>query len=570
MNKNRYFAQNPTGIDILRSKFDRQSQHKTTMNTGDLVPIYADEMLPGDTVHMDMSALVRMSTPIFPIMDNANIEFFWFFVPYRLVWNHWKEFMGENTETYWAQETEYEIPQLKFNTTKEGSGAAEKGSIADYMGIPTKINGLSVSALPFRAYCLIWNEWFRSENVQQPVEVTMGDTDTYYTVMADNTDYNDVTGAQTGAKLLRSNKPFDYFTAALPQPQKGAAVLLPLGLTAPVIGNGNAIGFGDADTAKYAMQGGWMYSTEKNEEGIKLSSTGGQEGITNGTSIEATTSTPGHGKLLGLNRDPALSGVIADLSNATAATVNQLRQAFAIQRMLEKDARGGSRYTEIIRAHFGVISPDARQQRPEYLGGCKRSINVDQVIQTSSTDTTTPQGNTAAYSVTGVRDNKFTKSFTEHGIIMCLATIRTDHTYQQGIERFWNRRKRTDFYFPALANIGEQAILNKEIYAQGTEKDNEAFGYQEAWADYRYKPSRVSAAMRSNYQTTLDSWHYADYYEALPTLTSNWMEETRANVDRTIAVSEQLEDQFICDFYFNCTMTRPMPLYSIPGLIDHH
>lgn len=566
MNKNRYFAQNPTGLDIQRSKFDRQSQHKTTMNTGDLVPIYADEMLPGDTIHMDMSALVRMSTPIFPIMDNASIEFFWFFVPYRLVWKHWKEFMGENTESYWAQQTEYEIPQLKFNTTQTGSGAAEKGSIADYMGIPTKINGLSVSALPFRAYCLIWNEWFRSENVQQPVEINLDDTDTYYTVMADNTNYNDVTGAQTGAKLLRSNKPFDYFTAALPQPQKGAAVLLPLGLTAPVIGTGKALGltngidnYGLANAVSTDPQLA-RYTGSKQA----LDKPVGTTIVTSSTTVDQQT------RSHGVTTDPNLSGIVADLSNATAATVNQLRQAFAIQRMLEKDARGGSRYTEVIRAHFGVISPDARQQRPEYLGGCKRTINVDQVIQTSSTDTTTPQGNTAAYSVTGVKDNKFTKSFTEHGVIMCLATIRTDHTYQQGIERFWNRKKRTDFYFPALANIGEQAILNKEIYAQGTEKDEEAFGYQEAWADYRYKPNRVSGAMRSNYQTTLDSWHYADYYEALPTLTSAWMEETRANVDRTIAVSEQLEDQFICDFYFNCTMTRPMPLYSIPGLIDHH
>lgn len=566
MNNNKYFAQNPTSLDIMRSKFDRPSQHKTTMNTGDLIPIYADEMLPGDTIHMDMSALVRMSTPIFPVMDNANIEFFWFFVPYRLVWKHWKEFMGENTESYWAQQTEYEIPQLKFNSTKSGSGAAEKGSIADYMGIPTKIDGLSVSALPFRAYCLIWNEWFRSENVQQPVEVNLDDTDTYYTVMANNSSYSDVTGAQTGAKLLRSNKPFDYFTAALPQPQKGAAVLLPLGLTAPVIGTGKAIGLTNG-VDNYGLAN--AVSTEP----PLARYTGSKQALDQpvGTTIVTSQATLDQKtRSHGLTTDPNLSGIVADLSNATAATVNQLRQAFAIQRMLEKDARGGSRYTEIIRQHFGVISPDARQQRPEYLGGCKRAINIDQVIQTSSTDTTTPQGNTAAYSVTGVKDNKFTKSFTEHGIIMCLATIRTDHTYQQGLERFWNRKKRTDFYFPTLANIGEQAILNKEIYAQGTEVDEEAFGYQEAWADYRYKPSRVSGAMRSNYQTTLDSWHYADYYEALPTLTSAWMEETRVNVDRTIAVSEQLEDQFICDFYFNCTMTRPMPLYSIPGLIDHH
>lgn len=561
MNKNRYFANNPTNIDIQRSRFNRASQHKTTLNTGDLVPIYVDEMLPGDTVKMDMSALVRMSTPIFPVMDNAFIEFFWFFVPYRLVWDHWRNFMGENTESAWTPKTEYEIPKMNVGSGTAGEITVEKGSIADYMGIPTKIDGISVSALPFRAYALIWNEWFRSENLQDPVEINKGDDGGNYVPMT-KTGYTDTQYAQYGSKPLRSCKQFDYFTGALPMPQKGEAVLLPLGTTAPVVGDGNAIELWGLTSEKaYQLYTGRANSGSgtNNEINITLSTTGASGG-----------EKPTNGERLGMEEAPASTGMIADLSNATSATINQLRQAFAVQRMLEKDARGGSRYTEIIRAHFGIISPDARQQRPEYLGGCKRAINVDQVIQTSSTDSTTPQGNTAAYSVTGVRDNKFIKSFTEHGIIMCLATIRTDHTYQQGIERFWSRTKRTDFYFPSLANIGEQAILNKEIYATGNDTDVQAFGYQEAWADYRYKPNRVSGAMRSNYAQTLDSWHYADYYTALPTLSAEWIEETRKNVDRTIAVSEQQEDQFIADFYFDCIMTRPMPLYSIPGLIDHH
>lgn len=260
----------------------------------------------------------------------------------------------------------------------------------------------------------------------------------------------------------------------------------------------------------------------------------------------------------------------ADLQQATGATINQLRQAFAIQRLFEKDARGGTRYTEVIRAHFGVISPDGRQQRPEYLGGVSIPINVDQVLQTSSTTETSPQGNTAAYSLTNFAENMFTKSFTEHGYVIGLCAIRTQHTYQQGLERMWNRKKRFDFYWPSLANIGEQAILNKEIYAQGTATDDEAFGYQEAWAEYRYKPSRVSGAFRSNYAQPLDSWHYADYYKTQPHLSSEWIDETRENMNRTIAVSDELEDQFIADFYFACNMTRPMPVYSIPGLLDHH
>lgn len=551
-NTNSHFSTNPVNIDIQRSKFLRPSQHKTTMNTGDLVPIYVDEVLPGDTMSMATSAAIRMSTPIYPVMDNASADFYYFFVPSRLVWEHWREFNGENRSTHWEQPTEYEIPQLKAP-----AGGWEKGTIADYMGIPTKIANLSINALPMRAYCLIWNEWFRDQNLKDPAMVNLDDT-----TQAGSNGSEYVTDAQLGGKPLKVAKYHDYFTSALPEPQKGPDVMMPLGNIAPVAGNGNGLGITDGtDTGTWMdnhATGGLYQATwiHKNKYG-EVGTLGAADGLT-------------HRAYIGVTTDPKNSGLIADLSQATGATINQLRQAFAIQRLYEKDARGGTRYTEVIRAHFGVISPDGRQQRPEYLGGVSIPINMDQVLQTSGTTETSPQGNTAAYSLTNFAENMFTKSFTEHGYVIGLCAIRTQHTYQQGLERMWSRKKRFDFYWPSLANIGEQAILNKEIYAQGTATDDEAFGYQEAWADYRYKPSRVSGAFRSNYEQPLDSWHYADYYKTQPHLSSEWIDETRENMNRTIAVSDELEDQFIADFYFACNMTRPMPVYSIPGLLDHH
>lgn len=553
MNRNTqaHFATNPTNIDISRSKFTRPSTHKTTFNTGDLIPIYIDEVLPGDTAIMDMSAIVRMSTPIYPVMDNAFCDIYYFFVPNRLVWEHWREFNGQNNTTFWEQPTEYEIP-----TTTAPSGGWAKGTIADYMGIPTLIENIEINSLPFRAYCLIYNEWFRDENLKQPANVNLDDTNQ---TGSNGTNY--ITDAQLGGMPAKAAKYPDYFTTALPEPQKGPDVMLPLGQTAPITGQMMVLSSSETDEVK-----GHLYTPGTNTTYADLqvhhpqgTGTLGQIGL---KYINGDTLTEGN--------ETFTNNLEADLSQATGATINMLRQAFAIQRLYEKDARGGTRYTEIIRAHFGVISPDARQQRPEYLGGSRFPININQVVQTSSTDTTTPQGNVSAYSLTGMSKHTYTKSFTEHGYIIGLAVVRTDHTYQQGIERMWSRKKRFDFYWPSLANIGEQAILNKEIYAQGTDADEEAFGYQEAWAEYRYKPSRVSSAFRSNYQTTLDAWHYADYYTSQPILGSEWIDETRANMNRTIAVQDQLEDQFIADFYFRNTMVRPMPMYSIPGLIDHH
>lgn len=549
MNRNTesHFSVNPINLDIQRSKFVRPSTHKTTFNAGNLIPIYVDEVLPGDTFKMNMSSVIRMSTPIYPVMDNANMDVYFFFVPNRLVWEHWKEFFGENNTTHWEQPVEYEVPQITAPT-----GGWAKGTIADYMGIPTLISNISVQALPFRAYCKIWNDWFRDQNLKDPAMISLDETTTQG---ANTGDY--VTNAEKGALPLKVAKYHDYFTAALPEPQKGPEVTIGgVGGYMPVITRDQLVTDSEKNLKWYAPGNGDGILGVRNESA--------QRGATD-TKLASYTS--GYTSQTPVN--PA--NLWADMSQGTATSINALRQAFAIQRLYEKNARGGTRYIEIIKAHFGVQSPDARQQRSEYLGGTRVPINMDQVVQTSNTaEGSTPQGNTAAYSLTAFNESMFTKSFTEHGYIIGLACIRTEHTYQQGIERFWSRKKMLDYYFPTLANLGEQAILNKEIYAQGNTTDEEAFGYQEAWAEYRYKPSRVSGAMRSNYQTTLDAWHYADKYTSQPILSSEWIDETSANIDRTLAVQSATEDQFIADFYFACEATRPMPLYSIPGLIDHH
>jgi hypothetical protein len=534
------FAQNPQ-VGVSRSRFQRNSDNKTTFNTGDLIPIYLDEVLPGDTHEIDMACVMRMATPIFPVMDNAYCDFYFFFVPNRLLWEHWKEFMGENKETAWTPKTEYSVPQV----TAPAEGWAE-GTLADYLGLPTKVKGISVSALPGRAYGLIYNEWFRNQNVTQPTLVEVKDATT--PGKNDGSKTND--SAITLAKPLKAAKVFDYYTGALPEPQKGEPITLPLS------GNAAIFMYKD-DTLK-------TKGTLNNKEGLFLQGGSGAQGqLYNNENALAVMGATASG---GTTADGAYLG--ADLTTINAATINQLRQAFQIQKLLEKDARGGTRYREVLREHFGVISPDSRMQIPEYLGGYRLPINVSQVIQTSSTDGTSPLGNTAALSVTTMNKPMFTKSFTEHGFIMGLAVVRTDQTYQQGIERMWSRKGRYDYYWPVLANIGEQAILNKEIYAQGNTTDEEAFGYQEAWADYRYKPNKVTGLFRSNSAQSLDAWHYAQDYNALPTLSTAWMEQTDTEMKRTLAVQNQPD--FIADFYFMNKTTRCMPVYSIPGLIDHH
>lgn len=539
MNRNseNRFAENPQ-VDVSRSSFRRNSDNKTTFNAGDLIPVYLDEVLPGDTHQIDLACVMRMATPIFPVMDNAFCDFYFFFVPNRLLWEHWKEFMGENRETAWTPKAEYSIPQV----TAPAGGWAE-GTLADYLGLPTKVEGISVSALPGRAYGLIYNEWFRNQNITQPTLVEVTDATT--TGKNDGSATND--SAITLAKPLKAAKVFDYYTGALPEPQKGEPIAIPIaGGAAPI----------------------FVYNNTKLEKKWESSDNWVSYNRVVGTQGEEATKFKAGQVGVGETWDNELRPLGTDLSNVTSATINQLRQAFQIQKLLEKDARGGTRYREVLREHFGVTSPDSRMQIPEYLGGYRLPINVSQVIQTSATDSTSPQGNTAALSVTTMNKGMFTKSFTEHGFIMGLAVVRTDQTYQQGIERMWSRKGRYDYYWPVLANIGEQAILNKEIYAQGSSVDEEAFGYQEAWADYRYKPSKVTGLFRSNAQQSLDAWHYAQDYSALPTLSTAWMEQGDDEMKRTLARSDQPD--FIADFYFMNKTTRCMPVYSIPGLIDHH
>lgn len=536
-------------IDVKRSKFEESHSHKTTFNTGDIIPVYVDsDILPGDTVQMDMAELVRMATPIYPIMDNLYMDIYWFFVPHRLVWEHWQQFWGENDEP-WTQEIEYEIPKIT-----SPSGGWQEGDIADYMGIPTKIDNLKINALPFRAYCKIWNDWFRDENLKSCCHIYQDET-TRTGQTGGTSGYDYVTGTEFGGAPLKAAKLHGYFTSALPQPQKGDPVTIPtLGKAEVVTGTTYQVEIGNPPVG--------MSFVTKN--GLSSSSTYSMY-MRGGSSYAHSEST----ETQNVNDRLIPNNLYADLSTATTATINELRTAFAIQRYLENAGLHGTRYIEYIRSVFGVTSSDARHQRAEYLGGQRVPINIDQIIQTSSTDSVSPQGNTAGFSCTINRDSMFTKSFEEHGTLMGLVVIRTEHTYQQGLKRMWTRDKWTSYYNPFFANLSEQPIMNREIYAQGTDADEEAFGFQEAWADYRYKESYVTGYMRSNATGSLDVWHFADDYDALPTLTGAWIDEPYENVDRTIAVTSQLMHQFIADMYFKCYYTRPMPVYSIPGLGEH-
>ena len=552
------FAENPI-INITRSRFNRNHSVKTTLNAGVLIPIDTTEVLPGDTIKTKLHSVIRMSTPIKPVMDNCFADIYHFFVPNRIIWENWEEFQGANKSGPWVDTKEWTIPQ-----TTAPTGGWNKGTIADYFGIPTKTTNFSVNSLYFRGYCQIWNDWFRDENLQNFTYINKSEANT------DGSNGNNyVTDAIGGGMPLPVAKPHDYFTSALPEPQKGPDVTIPLGQNAPVVGNGDVLGLETISFGQGKVHGSLYQNTDATNKNILFVNKYGTKNIFDGIKQEQQTLVNGN---FGITEETGKSGIIADLSGATAATINQLRQAFQLQKMFEKDARGGTRYVEILKNHFGVTSSDARLQRAEYLGGERVPITMTQVLQTSATNTESPQGNTAAYSLTINHNVSYTKSFEEHGIIYTLVCIRTNHSYQQGLNKKFSRKYRTDYYMPVFANLGEQPILNKEIYVQGNEKDDEVFGYQEAWADYRYKPDIVTGEFRSNVAENggLDIWHYADYYSSLPTLGADFIKETTANIDRTLAVQSSVSDQFIADFYFEETDTRPMPTYSIPGLIDHH
>jgi hypothetical protein len=509
-----HFAKSPQA-QIQRSQFNRSCGLKTTFDSGYLVPVFVDEVLPGDTFNLRMTAFSRLATPMRPFMDNLYLDSQFFFVPLRLIWDNFQKMMGEQVDP--GDSTDYLVP-----TMQAPAGGYASQSLSDYFGIPTGIESLEHSSLFHRAYNLIYNEWYRDENLQNSVVVDRGDGPD------DPDDY----------VLLRRGKRHDYFTSCLPWPQKGPSVDLPLGSKAPL--------FYEEDVPGNYLRIDRINSDGSTSQGVLYAS----------TTPQAVSWSPSGGS----------TNIFANLTDATAATINQLREAFQVQRLYEKDARGGTRYTEIIRSHFGVVSPDARLQRPEYLGGGSTPVNINPVAQTSSTDATTPQGNLAAIGTASAHGHGFVKSFTEHGVIIGLVSVRADMTYQQGLNKMFSRSTRFDFFWPTLAHLGEQAVLNREIYAQGTAADDEVFGYQERYAEYRFKPSLITGKMRSQDPQSLDIWHLAQDFTSLPTLGPDFIVE-QPPVERVVAVQD--EPEFLFDSYFSLKCARPMPVYSTPGLIDH-
>jgi len=520
------FSQVPS-VEIQRSSFDRSHGFKTTFDAGKLIPFLVDEILPGDTFNVRANMFARLGTPIVPFMDNLFLNTFFFFVPNRLVWENWEKFNGAQTNP--DDPTDFMTP-----IATAPMGGYTNMSLQDYMGLPTQVAGYEHQAMPLRAYNLIWNEWFRDQNLQDSVVV----------------DLDNGPDSPTDYIVLNRGRRHDYFTSCLPWPQKGPAVTLPLGSTAPVISDGSVPNF-DSDAATNVP---WIWSNVDSRFG-----TAGTNAL--GPGVKS----PFFGNNTGLE---------VDLSTATASTINAIRQAFQLQRLYERDARGGTRYTEIIRAHFGVVSPDARLQRPEFLGGGQSSINITPIAQTSATESGSPQGNLAAMGTTSLNGHGFTQSFTEHGWVIGLMAARADLNYQQGLNRMWSRRDRFEFYWPALSHIGEQAVLNKELVCQGPAVtdpdgivDEQAFGYQERYAEYRYKPSTITGKFRSNDAASLDVWHLASEYTGVPGLDEDFIIDNPP-VDRVLATADS-EPHFILDAYINMKCARPMPVYSVPGLVDH-
>lgn len=576
-NSETYFAATPVLLDMPRSTFDMPFDHKMTFNVGEVVPIGVFPHLPGDTFQMTLSGVVRLQTLIKPPFDDLYLDIMAFDVSERLNWSHWKEFCGENTSSAWIPAVEYTKPQ-----TTAPSGGWTKGTIADHMGIPIGVDNFSVDSSYFRGYTLIINDWFRSEVLQDPAVINVGDSTT-----AGSNGSHYVTDLEKGGKPFIAGRLFDLFSSCTPTPQKGPDVMLPIGTDNawPVVAGAERIPIGSVPTGSNGapfpvMMDRPQLNNPNNKYWSSAQSSAGyinevQSSISNNYPIRMSA-TPSSTNPYPI---PDVASVTYDqFSNLYAispggiagATINELRLAFQIQKFFERQSIAGSRYTEVIRSMFSVVSPDARLQRPEYLGGFRRRLNISQVIQQSSTDSTSPQGNLAAISHTTMSDNVFRKSFTEHGTVFVLGVVRYKNSYQQGLSRHFSRKTKFDYYWPLMANIGNQPVKVKEIYLTGTSSDEEVFGYNEAWFDYRYTPNLISGELRSTYAQSLDSWHFADYYTSQPYLSDTWLQTDKGNVDRALAVTSAVSDQLLGDFSMLIRATRPMPVHSVPGLIDHH
>lgn len=561
MNRNneRHFNQVPE-THVSRTRFNRDQNILTTFDAGKLIPFYVDEVLPGDTFSVDTAAIIRMTTPKYPVFDDAFIDFYYFFCPNRILWDNFKRFMGEADDKPWMPSKTYKVPKIIIDKPTEGAAPYEE-SILDYMGVPTKIvkntedKKVEINALPVRAYVKVWNEFFRDQNVGNPATFLTDDEDVTYRD-SEESEETILEKAHNGGRCLPVSKFHDYFSSCLPYPQRGPEVMIALTGNAPVY----------VGTPGYELAG-----SDKTDlkifDGIIP---GGADGklwgnLKNGVRLTADGSNP-ITDADAMNDNNGYIALYSNLNNIEAATINQLRQAFAVQHYYEALARGGSRYREQVRAIFGVSISDKTVQVPEYLGGGRYHVNINQIVQTSGqqTEADTPIGETGAMSVTPINESSFTKSFEEHGFIIGVMCVRHNHSYQQGLERFWSRSDRLDYYFPQFANLGEQPVKKKEIMVTGTETDEETFGYQEAWADYRMKPNRVSGKMRSNAEGTLDFWHYADNYSTVPTLSQEWLSEGKTEIARTLIVQD--EPQFFGAIRVMNKTTRCMPLYSVPGL----
>lgn len=555
MNRNneRHFNQIPQ-MKASRTRFNRDQTILTTFDAGKLIPFYVDEVLPGDTFSVDTAAIIRMTTPKYPVMDDSFIDFYYFFCPNRILWDNFKYFMGEVEETPWMPTKTYSVPQIKINGTN-AKPAPDERSILDYMGVPTKVKKpFTINALPIRAYIKVWNEFFRDENVDNAAVLKTDDADVNYEFGDENSIQGAENNAYKGGNLLPVNKFHDYFTSCLPYPQRGPDV------TVPMLGNAPVRLF-QPDTENIITN----YGADK-DGAVKVTS----ENINAPWTLESKTAYKLRATTTSNNwfydekgNKQTYADFRADLSNVTGATINDLRKAVTVQQYYEALARGGSRYREQVQALWNVVISDKTVQVPEYLGGGRYHVNINQIVQTAENDKS-PLGETGAMSVTPINESSFTKSFEEHGFVIGVCCVRHNRSYQQGLERFWSREDRLDYYVPQFANIGEQPVKKKEIMLTGEASDEETFGYQEAWADYRMKPNRVSGLMRSNATGTLDFWHYGDYYESVPTLSQEWMAEGKKEIERTLVVED--EPQFFGAIRVANKTTRRMPLYSVPGL----